>query len=591
MYPVSEDYKTKILQNDRVTRLKGTIVLTNGQVINLNEGDIFKAPTIQNQSSGDNKLQLGGVYQGQLTLTFRTNISRYLIKGAKINLIFGLLIGSDSEDEEDWEEVPLGEFFVTDAIKSGTDKLNITALDCMGNIDKSYEGTVISGSAYSVLSYIGNMTGVQLGQTSEEIGALPNGDETYGTPEVNNLRTYRDILRDLAACLGCFATIGRDGKLYLIPLFDSNVDRVISADYRGNDTISDYQVSYATVMCIKEGTSISVSSGPGQIIDLGSNAFLQLGLEARVKRILNELLSCVSSVTYVPSQIHLKKSDPSYDLADLLKIQGYTAGTEILVPIHKNTWTWRGSQKLISIGEDPYESKTKEQKEIENTANQMKIAENTVLTATNIDEITFDQDWTELCNLRFSVASERTLTFHGVTKFDLSSDASVLVKYELNSETVDFVHEVKCFEGTDTVTLFLPVLASPEQANTLRVLVKASSGTGVIDQYDFKGVIMGSGIITSSWDGIIQCLDSVPELLINGVAVVNIDAAASISLHTNSAIDPSDELDGLDIAGLGVVGIDETINITMTRPTFNITDETGEFNLVTEDGEMNIITE
>lgn len=580
MYPVSEAYKREILSNERLTTIEVKITLSSGQVLTLGKQDICSAPSITNQCSNDNQLLLGSVFQGQLTMTFLSDLERYQIKGAKVELKSGLMVNGA------YEYVPLGVYYVSECTRQGMDKLKITALDCMGLLDKNISGIVISGSVYDILSFVSLRTGIVLGQTEEDLSDLPNGTCSWGVMEVNDLKTYRDVVRDLSACLGSFATIGRDGKLYIKQLFNDAVVQSISADNRGDDIISDYKVHYTSISCTKNGHIRQVGEDNGQVIDLGKNAFLQLGLDNFTDQILTNILNTFNTIEYIPAQIYLKKSDPTFDLGDMIESCGYTSGPSVMLPVHKLIYTWRGAVKMTSYGEDPYSSKSKTEKAIENTISQIQIAENTVLTMVNMSEIDVGIEWTELYSFRFAVAADRTVVFNGVLKANYEDDDTCSVKYVLNGEDIGFVHEAQMGEGTDTVTLFIPIEAKSNALNDFRIYLKNSAGLSQVPRFGFWGAVIGSGIITTSWDGIVSCDDVIDDPYIQELRIYPIwDDLVSLALVNNDTETFTDSVPSPSITPLSVDAInEESFHIYLRYEEANLITESGD-GITTENGD------
>ena len=501
MYPVTNDYIQEILEDDRVTDIYGTIKLVNGNIIYLTKGSFDKAPTITNQCTSDNEIVLGGVYQGQLVFTFYTDIDRYLMYGAKVILTFSLRVNGSPET------VPCGEYYVTECVRAGLGKLKLTCLDIMDALDAKYDGATVSGTAYDILNLISVKTGVPLGQTESDISTLPNGSRIFGIPMKSSIQTYRDMLRDLSACLAGFGTIGRDGKLYICS-YAMTAQRTITADHRGNDSISDFIISYSSVSCNKKGKDFIVGTGEKQNIDLGDNAFLQQGLDETTEAVLQTILSVFEDLEYVPAQLSLLKSDPSFDLGDMVEATGYTAGTSILVPVHKYTWTWGGGQKLEGVGKEPSvtELKSRETKRLESKMDQMEALENTVLPLQNISKVSFSEDWALITTAKILLYNDNTLLFHAAVRITMSEKGVVKFRYSLNGVYDDFIHECQVPEGVHTITLFLYFDGSSTSRTEFKVYISGSSD-GFIEPLGFRGAITGPGMIEGKWDGTIELAD------------------------------------------------------------------------------------
>lgn len=509
MYPVGDSYETEILKNDRKTDIYGTITLTNGSVINLSKGDFAEAPAFDGQCSSDDNWSLGSVNQKQVKFTFYSDLDRYVIYDAIVDLKFALYL----PDEDRWEEVPCGKYTVTECTRSGLDKLKVTALDDMDKLDVSYDGATVSGTPYDILYLISSKCGVELGQTQSEVEVLPNGSMVLGLPAKTSIQTYRDMLRDLSACLAGFGIIGRDGKLY-IRNFSKVSCRTISADNRGNDTIADYKVAYSAVSCNKDGSVIAVGTNDRRLLDLEDNQFLQLGLGETVETILNNILDAVSGLEFVPASLSLLKSDPSFDLGDVVTATGYTSGTATIVPIHKMSYKWGGGQKFEAVGSDPRSGKTKskEQKALENRLNKIAALENDVLAMQNVSEVGISSSWSQVATGSVAVSDNKKLLFHAAVRVNMESSGTIRFKYQLNGTDEDFIHEVQMPSGLHTVTLFHYVSAVSSQINRFKVFVSSPDSTGSIERLGFNGVLTGPGMIEPGFNGVIEVADTYTPL-------------------------------------------------------------------------------
>lgn len=502
MYQTSNEYKRLIDNDGRVTGIVGTLTLKNGEAILFDNDSIAKAPEINNQCSGDSELILGQAYQGQLKLSLYSDTDRYSVYGATISLRFQLLLEDDSI-----EEVPLGVYTVTECIRSNSDTLTITALDAITTLDRTYTDEVLSGTSYDILSGIKRLTGIELGQNAEDLASLPNGTMILGLPLNPEVNTYRDIVGDLAAVLGGFAMMDRTGKL-VIKSFSKDIAKTINADYRNKSTISDFNLRYTKVSCVKQGVYFSRGNDLGQELALGENVFLQLGTDEGTLAILDNLLTVFGNYSYTPASFDYV-GDPAIDMGDLIEITGYSAKTSTLVPVHKTTWKWRGYQKIEAVGKNPFlNSASKEDRATETQKKNIKTLENSVLSINNGQQVIIGDEWTELASTVFAMASDQSLLFNGVCKVDMVTAGNLRFKYSTNGIEHDFIHEVQTMDGVNTVTLFIPVKPKNNESNEFKVYI-SSDAIGSVETLDFRGALSGSGILTSDWSGIITIEDRV----------------------------------------------------------------------------------
>lgn len=587
MYPVGNDYIQANNSNNRDTKITGTIKLTTGTVINIDSDSFKKVPSINNQCSGDDELILGQAYQGELTFEWYSKVDRYKVLGAEVTLSKSLRVNGN------WVEVPLGTYIVSDCVRSGLDGLKITALDEMSKLDIDCpKGTVISGYVYDLLSLIARQTGITLGQTRSEIEAFPNGTAYLGITASTETRKYRDIAGDLAACLGGFVTVGRDRKLYVKGFMRSSC-RTITADYRGKDTIADYQIRYTSVTCVKNGKKRSVGTSIGKSIDLNDNMFLQLGTDETTDTVLTNILGVFDGYIVVPSTLEYKMDDPAIELGDLITITGYTAGQGILVPVHKYDWTWRGKQKIISVGKDPRQgAKSRVEKQIESLQSKENKDKITIVSYFNASRYTVDDTWHQIANMRIGVMDSQIVLMHGVVKFDMLEAGAVKIRYRIDGEYNPFIHIVQCPTGENTITIFLPVAVTNEYVNDINIEIQSDDGYGTIDTGDVQVTLQGVGVTTGDWDGYIEIEETYSFPFHAGLGFSYSDDA---EVETNSnaiSVSASDSFAFPFHAGIGF-SYSETqdTRVTLESLSFKLTVESGDGHLLTEEGGENIITE
>lgn len=580
MYPVSNAYPIEILKNDRVTDIYGTITLTNGTVIELTKGDFAEAPDMDKICSNSDTWTLGSVDQSQLKFTFYSELDRYVIYGAEVELFFALWLPED----EEWEEIPLGTYYVSECTRAGLHKLKVILLDDMDKLDVTYDGATVYGQPYDILNLISVKSGVPLGQTQEEIEALPNGTTVFGLPTKTSIQNYRDMLRDISVCLAGFGYIGRDGKLY-IGQFSKTSCRTIIADHRGNDKISEYQFAYSAISCNKDGEIVAVGTDDDQLLDLEDNQFLQLGLYITVEGVLENILDAIKGIKYVPGSLSLLKSDPSFDPGDLITATGYTSGVATLMPVHKMTWKWGGGQKIEAYGEDPNigKTKSKSQKSLENKLDKIAALENDVLVMQNVSEVSFSSSWELLASGEVALTDNKKLLFHAAVRVNMTAAGTVKFKYQHNGVDEDFIHECQMPAGLHTVTLFHFISGTAIQLNQFDVFISSSDSSGTVERLGFNGVLTGPGMVRSGFNGSIKLSDAFEPL----VSEMEMDELTeTISLPTSSPLTLSlaDEFTPV-ISDMEVDSLTEEVSITREKEQFYLVTENGD-GLVTEDGDI-----
>jgi|GEM_PF-185255 len=597
MYGVSDDYISKIAENGRLTRVTGTITLETGLVIKLDNDSFAKNPEITNQCVGSSELTLGQAYQGQLTLSVYSTISRYLIYGAEVELSFGLCL---DEDADTWEEVPLGHYFVSECERTANDILKITALDIMENLDVDIGNITTTGTAYGILTYACTACGVEFGMSEEEVEALPNGGLTYGLPSSHRSQTWRDVVGDMAACLAGFAYIGRDGCLY-VKSFSTDIVRSIPDSQRYKDTVSDYQVIYSSVTCEKNGSLISSGTDAAQNLDLEDNDFLQFGLDSTVQSILDNILAVFTKLVYTPAEISWY-GDPALDLGDLLEATGYAAGTTTSIPLQIFTWKYRGTHKITAVGKNPKlgEAKSKTDKALENLKNSSSENALSYYTYVNTDEIELGTESTPVLRLSFAVTESTIVTmWHEFNLLSELSDSTqeVYIEYYLDGTLQGYAPIHTYGESGDHLlgTQYW-INTDASKVHIWEVRMSISSGTAVLGVGDVHALLTGQKMSASvSWDGILTLVDEYTAAsIIDGIVAVTSDNC-SITFQTPTKVTASDEYSTAQVGSDVVAVASDSMTLicqwqVYTRVTEDSTDDS-EVSRITEDGESTRLTQ
>ena len=208
IYSVSDAYKTAIRARTRTDRVRGTLTLTNGTVLNLDAADLMSGSlTLDNQCVTGEELAFGCAYLGQAALNLRTDLSRHAFYGAKLVLHYGLQLPGGR-----WETVPLGVYTVAEAERRAL-YVSIKAYDNILALQQKYDGTTMQGTAYALLGQIAAACGLTLGQTEAEISALnPNAALVCQLSGADGLSTWRECAAAVAQLVGGFAATDRAGR-------------------------------------------------------------------------------------------------------------------------------------------------------------------------------------------------------------------------------------------------------------------------------------------------------------------------------------------------------------------------------------------
>ena len=111
LYPVSEAFLQAVQENTRRYYWTGKITTTKGVVYEFGPEDIVKGSGyISSQCCNSTEIELGTVYSAELGITLLSDIDRYTLEDALVELFYHLRLPDGS-----YEEVPMGIFEVSEA--------------------------------------------------------------------------------------------------------------------------------------------------------------------------------------------------------------------------------------------------------------------------------------------------------------------------------------------------------------------------------------------------------------------------------------------------------------------------------------------
>lgn len=585
MYSISSAYRTKMFDDVQTHFLSGTIntdfTFTDKDVIGV---------SYENRCT-DKKVSIGSVNIGVLKLTFLKDIlNRGDYYKKPIYLEDYLLVGYNENDEPVYESVPIGLFYVGDAVHTGPDMIDITAYDCLSLMDKPLNIGQTSGYIYDFCKVIENETGAVFGMTQEECEALPNGTSIIGPYPDNDMTTFRDLLSKLAQMVGGFGYADRDGTFKLKP-FNNSIVLTIPKNRRiSGSKFSDYQtrfdaISYEDVRVTGEQKFIGDETG--FVMELGNNPFLQYGTPNFITERANEIFQKVQLMVYTPYEVSLLPAFIALDLGDVIAFTSdYTSDTSTGA-LMSFTWTYNKSFKVRCYGSNPNLrnglSSTDHAIKGASSANR----EGRLLTfkATNIQQFEVDNTKRTILSALFSTSSPQPVLTLTEVKFDLDSPGTVEVFYVLDDEEIVYVPtETYSEAGTHTISLMYPIEVSALNVrHRFEVRMKTSSGLTIEPEYAHI-YIQGTGFdMTGGFDGYIEALDDFTELSFGYMEPIEL--SDSVVIKTDYQVETlqiSDSIGTYTFEPLGLVSLEDNINVYRLSGFPRITE--GGYQRITEDG-------
>ena len=241
MYEVSDKYKQAIRSHTRKSEWRGTITTTTGRVYHFVTKDIVKGSgTLTRSCAGSTSLELGSVYAAELDISLFLNVDRYSMYDAVIDLYYvswyrtrrrwNDLVSStwDSLRATTWitpyetEEVPMGKFVISEATRTMT-ILQLKAYDYMLKFEKKLVNSGNTRTPYEWLQFACEACGVALGVSEATVTAMPNGTRRLSWANLDEDKTFRDMIAQVATVLCGVCQIDRFGRLVVIPFTNTPV--------------------------------------------------------------------------------------------------------------------------------------------------------------------------------------------------------------------------------------------------------------------------------------------------------------------------------------------------------------------------------
>lgn len=585
MYPVSKEYQKAISESSRSFFWTGMITTKAGKKYIFGNKDIVKGSGyISRQCSGSSEIELGSVYAAELGISLFSDIDRYSLEDASITVSFHLKVG------DVYEEVPMGIFYIAEANRK-IKTLELKAYDAMLNLDKNFNKGLSSAFPYDFLSLLSKACHVELAQTKEEIEALTNGTELLGIYQENDIETWRDFLYYLAQALGCFSTIDRDGKLRLIP-YGITDNKTVDSRHRFSSTFSDFVTRYTAVSSTNKKTDIaeyySVKPDDGLTMNLGVNPLLQFGLEEKRKRIINNILSAITVVNYVPFDSDTI-GDPALDLGDVIKFTGGHADETKRSAITSIETKINGKQTIKCVGKNPRlaSAKSKNDKNIAGLESSMNENKLSIYTYVNALKIGIGTEKTSIINIEFASGDETNAEFHAEVILDVKSntvsrkvdaettieigeenkvisipvnwtdDGKTLLKayYVLDGKEVEQFHPSETwFSGKHLLNLYYPIIEmKANELHTFEVLIELTNGTATIEPQNAMATISGQGLgAQERWDGRITVDEEIKMVELSGLPTNTLHDKVVAALITPKKTGITQTMDSIRMTGLMV---------------------------------------
>ena len=298
--------------------------------------------------------------------------------------------------------------------------------------------------------------------------------------------------------------------------------------------------------------------------NLGSNPFLQYGVDDAKEEMRRAILHSLQNICYVPFKASMI-GDPVYDLGDVLSMSEGIADGSKLYCITKYTFNYNGEYEVQGVGKNPAiaNAKSKTDKNIAGLMNQddENLIHFTVFTNTG-PVVVEDKSNQSVFSMRF-IATKTThvaldmeillnveTTEEGEEYQWVEHDAVAKVHYYIDGAEIDLRKPVETWQdGQHILTLRYDLQAVDAAIHTWDVWIEMQGGSATIDTYGIHAVAMGQGLAAESdWDGTITASDEVDRYTFS--LVRDFTDSANTTLNTPARAVPGDILARFDFTNM-----------------------------------------
>lgn len=527
MYQVSEEYLKQTKRKVQTFRLAGTV----NRIAFTNHDILSGSFTITNQCSEQNDVKIGSVYIGELKCTFKPDLQVPDWTNAQIIVSEGLLI-----DGTAWEDVPLGVYTVSEAndTEYGVD---ITAYDNMARFNRSCSVDITIGTPYELLTLACTTCEAELGMTQAEVDALPNGTESLSLYTENDIETWQDFVFWVAQATGTIATMDREGKLVLRSYTQNVVDTLTNHNRFTGSKFSKFETRYSGLSCVNmaDDTTSYYGSDPDNYLtyNLGSNPFLQYGVDSYKEQIRRAVLTALLQIDYVPFETSCL-CGAMYDLCDIIRCtDGIAPGKLGCVMMYD--YTFNGGYKITGFGSDPAlaSAKSKTDKNLEGLRNNVSTNEILFFNYENASAIQIgDGESKAIIDIRFTSSVSIGVLFQAEVLLDATAEEDVIgsIEYTLNEVTIIGYNPTETWSnGKHILSLMYMLMIEENSINRWMVKLNIAGGSIAIAQGAVRAVIYGQGLVgTVEWDGFITLEEKLTQIAVLDSLTVSKDMICTV---------------------------------------------------------------
>ena len=583
MYNVTLQYETAAKKSTVVHFLRGSI----GSVAFTESAILEGSFEVNNQICDSSKIKFGGVFVGELHVTFIPQILNGAIpRGSWIGKAITFEVGTQLADESiEW--VPGGVFTISE-VNHTLQGIEVTAYDAMTKFDRRYNGRVFGGSLALVVDELAQYLGLTV---NYQDSSFP---DPYGTVKCsleNNFETWRDYFSSLLESRACYSYIDRNGLLVVRDWSDFVGDEpsigrseyeLTTAERFDNISVSDWStLIFGASFTTQETGELHILGGQSDewsFYEFGDNPFMQ-DSEA-VDRFTDIYNNIISKIYITPYQV-TTNSEIALDFADYLYLPD-GLGDYIHSPIMGINYVYRHSTTYQAYGENPAKSSSSGGSSGSGGAGGGSYIGNKIAFYYKESQSSFDietEDRQIVNSIDFladtdSEANTWTEIKGTISKDDPDTPVNVRVVYLYDDNQIAYSPEFTFDEnGYQTLSLnyFIDYI-DPSIGHTWDVALEVSGGSFQIDNHEVHTLIWGQGLSkVDKWDGRIKISEELALYLLKYQPEIlkAFTTSADVDFYTSEAPIASD-LFGLEPYRANTFGLwAEYVIIAVGEPDIN----------------------
>lgn len=579
MYPISDELLEQLHRPVQRYFLRGNI---DGR--NFDSEDILgNTLTIEGQCTDNTDLTIGGVYISTLKTTLLSSLTVAFSRGTWKGRTITIEVGVELEDlSVEW--IPMGVFIIDRAEWEQTG-LNIVAYDLMQRLDKELQFTETIGTPYSLLSIICSSCGIDLGMEEEDFQNFPNGEETLSLYSSNDIETYRDMVYWIAQTLGSFATMDREGRLVLRQFAVEPTIELPASERFSGPSFSDFHtlITGVSIVNIEDQTTnyYGMPIDNGSTYNLGSNPFIQYGLESTREQMCRAILEALNSYQFTPFRAETL-NNPAFDLGDCIKFTGGIANN-YLCSIMSYTFSFARKTSYSGVGSDPALSSAKSKVDKDLSGISKAIEENSYsyYKFTNSELIELGTEPVKVAQIRFASKSASDINiwheFKMLTDFIYEEDEEgqlvpttstmkAHAYYYLNGELISY-EPIETWTENDYHILNLMYLLREIEPNTSQlweVYLAMDQGVATISVGDGNVALGGRGLIgDEEWTGYLEITNYIPYYGYGFLTALDIEASVDVTEEELQRISLTENIGLYPYAALQAILIEDSLDLNI----------------------------